>query len=141
MIKRLLTEKIVQLSKKFPVVSVTGPRQSGKTTLIRSAFPDYHYEVLEEPDTMLLAKNDPRKFLESGPRMIIDEIQRVPDLFSYIQTLTDKTNLTGQFIISGSLSFLFNQHISQSLAGRVAVTSLLPFSLEELESQQKNKAK
>ena len=135
MIKRLLTEKIVQLSKKFPVVSVTGPRQSGKTTLIRSAFPDYHYEVLEEPDTMLLAKNDPRKFLESGPRMIIDEIQRVPDLFSYIQTLTDKTNLTGQFIISGSLSFLFNQHISQSLAGRVAVTSLLPFSLEELESQ------
>ncbi len=135
MIKRLLEDKIVQLAEKFPVVSVTGPRQSGKTTLIRSIFPEYRYEVLEEPDTMLLAKRDPRKFLESGPRMIIDEIQRVPELFSYIQTLTDKTNIAGHFIISGSQSFLLNQHISQSLAGRVAMLNLLPFSLEELKDQ------
>lgn len=130
-----MENKIIQLAGKYPVVSVTGPRQSGKTTLIRSVFPEYRYEVLEDPDTMLLAKDDPRKFLESAPRMIIDEIQRVPELFSYVQTLTDKSDISGQFIISGSQSFLLNQRISQSLAGRVAILHLLPFSFQELENQ------
>jgi uncharacterized protein len=133
MIKRILQEKIVLLSEKYPVVSVTGPRQSGKTTLIKSMFPDYNYKSLEEPDTLLFARTDPRKFLISGDKMIIDEIQRSPDLFSYIQTITDSTNRNGQFIISGSQSFLLNQHISQSLAGRVGILNLLPLSLPELQ--------
>ena len=132
MIKRVLETKIQQLAKKFPVVSVTGPRQSGKTTLIKSMFPDLRYESLEDPDTRLFATSDPRKFLESEKRMIIDEIQRVPELFSYIQTITDNTNIPGQYIISGSQSFLLNQHISQSLAGRVAILNLMPLSFSEL---------
>ena len=133
MIKRLLEHKIRQLAKKFPVVSVTGPRQSGKTTLIKSMFPDLRYESLEDPDTRLFASNDPRKFLGSEKKMIIDEIQRVPELFSYIQTITDNTNIPGQYIISGSQSFLLNQHISQSLAGRVAILNLMPLSISELK--------
>jgi predicted AAA+ superfamily ATPase len=132
MIKRVLEEKIIQLAQKFPVVSVTGPRQSGKTTLIRSLFPAYLYESLEEPDIRLLAESDPRRFLKPDAKMIIDEIQRVPELFSYIQTITDKAKINGQFIISGSQSFLLNQHISQSLAGRVAILNLMPLSLSEL---------
>jgi predicted AAA+ superfamily ATPase len=132
MIKRAIQDKIKQLAEKYPVISVTGPRQSGKTTLIKSMFPDWHYESLEEPDTRLFAINDPRKFLEGEKKMIIDEIQRAPELFSYIQSKTDKTNISGQFIISGSQSFLLNQHISQSLAGRVAILNLMPLSLPEL---------
>jgi uncharacterized protein len=136
MIKRVIEDKIKQLAGKFPVISVTGPRQSGKTTLIKSMFPDLHYESLEDPDTRLFALSDPRKFLDSEKKMIIDEIQRVPDLFSYIQTNTDKTNINGQYIISGSQSFLLNQHISQSLAGRVAIFNLLPLSLIELREHR-----
>jgi predicted AAA+ superfamily ATPase len=132
MIRRLIQDKIIQLAEKFPVISVTGPRQSGKTTLIKSTFPEWRYESLEDPDTRLFAITDPRKFLDGEKKMIIDEIQRAPELFSYIQSKTDKTNLSGQFIISGSQSFLLNQHISQSLAGRVAILNLMPLSLSEL---------
>jgi predicted AAA+ superfamily ATPase len=132
MIRRVIQDKINQLAEMFPVISVTGPRQSGKTTLIKSMFPDWRYESLEDPDTRLFAINDPRKFLEGEKKMIIDEIQRAPDLFSYIQSKTDKTNISGQFIISGSQSFLLNQHISQSLAGRVAILNLMPLSLPEI---------
>jgi predicted AAA+ superfamily ATPase len=132
MIKRVIEDKIRQLAEKFPVISVTGPRQSGKTTLIKSMFPDWRYESLEDPDTRLFATTDPRKFLESDKKIIIDEIQRVPELFSYIQTNTDKANINGHYIISGSQSFLLNQHISQSLAGRVAILNLMPLSLSEL---------
>ncbi len=132
MIKRVITEKIIQLAEKFPVISVTGPRQSGKTTLIKTIFPDYRYESLEDPDTRLFAINDPRKFLNAEKKMIIDEIQIAPELFSFMQSNTDKTNTNGQFIISGSQSFLLNQHISQSLAGRVAILNLMPLSLIEL---------
>jgi uncharacterized protein len=132
MIKRNINNKITQLVEKFPVVSVTGPRQSGKTTLIKSVFPDYRYESLEDPGTRLYAQSDPVRFLGAGEKMIIDEIQRVPELFSYLQTNTDKANISGQYIISGSQSFLLNQHISQSLAGRVAVLNLMPLSLSEL---------
>lgn len=96
-------------------------------------FPDYRYESLEDPDTRLFALNDPRKFLESDKKMIIDEIQRTPELFSYIQTNTDKSNINGQYIISGSQSFRLNQHISQSLAGRVAILNLMPLSFSELQ--------
>ncbi len=132
MIQRDIQDKILLLAEKFPVISVTGPRQSGKTTLLKELFPNYRYESLEEPDTRLFAASDPRNFLGQENKMIIDEIQRVPELFSYLQTITDNTNVNGQFIISGSQSFLLNQHISQSLAGRVAILNLMPLSLNEI---------
>lgn len=132
MIRRELKSKLLEMSGKFPVVSVTGPRQSGKTTLLKESFPDYTYTSLEDPDTRIFASEDPRSFLGMSDRMIIDEIHRVPELFSYIQTITDNTGISGQFIISGSQSFLLNKDIAQSLAGRVAVLRLLPFSYSEL---------
>ncbi len=139
MIERTLRDKLIQLAGKFPVVSVTGPRQSGKTTLIKAAFPGYTYSSLEDPDTRLFASKDPRSFLAIANRMIIDEIQRVPELFSYIQTLTDASGINGQFIISGSQSFLLNEKISQSLAGRVAILNLLPLSFRELQDAKLSK--
>lgn len=132
MIRRELESKLLEMAGKFPVVSVTGPRQSGKTTLLKKSFPKYTYTSLEDPDTRIIASEDPRSFLGTSDRMVIDEIQRVPELFSYIQTLTDKKGISGQFIISGSQSFLLNKDIAQSLAGRVAVLRLLPFSYSEL---------
>jgi len=134
MVQREIREKLIYLATKFPVVSLTGPRQSGKTTLLKDVFPDYKYTSVEDPDTRIFAETDPRSFLSSGSKMIIDEIQRAPDLFSYIQTMTDKSGISGQFIISGSQSFLLNEKISQSLAGRVAILNLMPFSLSELTS-------
>lgn len=134
MIQRVIKDKIFKLADKFPIISVTGPRQSGKTTLIKAMFPDYLYQSLEDPDTRLLALNDPRKFLGNEKKMIIDEIQRSPDLFSYLQANTDAANINGQYIISGSQSFLLNHHISQSLAGRVAIFNLMPLSIQELVS-------
>ena len=134
MIERTLRNELLRLVSKFPVVSLTGPRQSGKTTLLRSAFSGYRYETLEDPDTMIFAREDPRSFLSDGKQMIIDEIQRVPELFSYIQTITDQQKSNGQFIISGSQSFLLNERISQSLAGRVAILHLLPFSHAEIQN-------
>lgn len=132
MIKRVIQEKMAQMAEKFPVISLTGPRQSGKTTLIKAMFPGYRYESLEEPDTRIFAQTDPRKFLYTKEKMIIDEIQRVPELFSYIQTHVDQVKMNGHYIISGSQSFLLNQHIAQSLAGRVAIFNLLPLSVDEL---------
>jgi len=134
MIQREIKDKLLQLTGKYPVVSLTGPRQSGKTTLLQESFPEYLYTSLEEPDTRIQAESDPRRFLASAPRMIIDEIQRIPELFSYIQTITDQSGQVGQFIISGSQSFLLNERISQSLAGRVAILHLMPFSYSELSA-------
>ena len=134
MIPRNIRQKLLHLSEKFPVVSLTGPRQSGKTTLLKEAFPDYLYTSLEDPGTRMKAESDPRRFLDSAPKMIVDEIQRIPDLFSYIQSITDETGRVGHFIISGSQSFLLNEKISQSLAGRVAILHLMPFSHTELSS-------
>jgi predicted AAA+ superfamily ATPase len=134
MIQREIKEKLLQLSGKFPVVSLTGPRQSGKTILLKESFPEYSYTSLEEPDTRVKAESDPRRFLASAPKMIIDEIQRIPDLFSYIQTITDERGKAGQYIISGSQNFLLNERISQSLAGRVAILHLMPFSYSELSN-------
>jgi predicted AAA+ superfamily ATPase len=134
MIKRNLTETINRAIKQFPVLTVTGPRQSGKTTLLKSQFPEYGYVNLEEPDIREWAENDPRNFLnEYKKNVIFDEIQRVPSLFSYLQSKVDEFNIPGQFILSGSQSFLLNEKISQSLAGRAAVLHLLPLSFSELE--------
>ena len=133
MIKREITSKILDFLKIYPVVSLTGPRQSGKTTLLRAALPDYHYYSLEDPEIRELAIEDPRKFLKfSDKGMIIDEAQRVPELFSYIQGIVDNTQKDGMYVLSGSQNFLLAENISQSLAGRVAVLKLLPFSMKEL---------
>ncbi|TET33095.1 MAG: ATP-binding protein [Planctomycetota bacterium] len=138
MIRRTLEKKLKSAASRFPVVSVTGPRQSGKTTLVQAAFKNYEYVSLELPDQRDFALEDPRGFLRQfdGP-VILDEVQRTPDLFSYIQGFVDENrDRTGQYILSGSQNFLLLQSISQSLAGRCAVLHLLPFSQAELAGRQ-----
>ena len=135
MINRNLEPAIRRLLKKFPIVTLTGPRQSGKTTLLKNAFPSFRYVSLEDPDKRDFAQNDPRGFLKNySGRCILDEVQRVPSLFSYLQTKVDADNKTGQYILSGSQNFMLLSSISQSLAGRVALLRLLPFSFAELKS-------
>ena len=134
MIERQIKKKIIQLAKKFPVVMLTGPRQSGKSTLLRNSFPKYHYVSMEEPDVRMAAQTDPRGFLNHlWGKTIIDEAQYVPELFSYIQTIVDAKNSSGMYLLSGSQNFLLMQQITQSLAGRTAVLKLLPFSFSELQ--------
>jgi len=133
MIERTLTAKIIALAQKFQAITLTGPRQSGKTTLVRAAFPNLPYVSLEEPDIRQIALTDPRGFLSNYPTgAILDEIQNTPDLFSYIQRLVDD-NRQIQFILTGSSNFLLMEKISQTLAGRTAVLHLLPFSFVELK--------
>jgi len=132
--ERSVTEKLKELSSQFPAVFLTGPRQSGKSTLLAHVFPDYAYYSLENIDIREFAIEDPRGFLEScGKKVILDEVQRVPDLFSYLQTAIDKENMPGMYLLSGSQNFLMLKSISQSLAGRVGILSLLPFALDEMK--------
>lgn len=118
----------------FPVVAVTGPRQSGKTTLVRATFPTYSYVNLENPDDRQAAIEDPRMFLRYHGQngTIIDEMQKAPELFSYLQQISDETKKMGNYILTGSQNFLLMEKVTQSLAGRVSVNNLLPFSLIEL---------
>ncbi|MBT3382144.1 MAG: ATP-binding protein [Prolixibacteraceae bacterium] len=135
MIKREIENKILQAKDKMPVICVTGPRQSGKTTLVRYLFPGYKYYNLEFPEHRQFAQNDAVGFLndfENG--IIIDEIQRVPELLSSIQYFVDESQLNGRIIITGSQNILLMQSVSQTLAGRVALFLLLPFSISELEN-------
>lgn len=135
MIARKLTSYLQKMLGKFPVVSLTGPRQSGKTTLLKHAFPDYHYYNLERMDHREIIISDPVGFLKTkAEKIIFDEAQNIPELFSYIQVISDERNTPGQYILSGSQSFLLNHHISQSLAGRVNVNHLFPFDITELET-------
>ena len=134
MIPRLVTSKLIELTRQYPVVTITGPRQSGKTTLVKTVLKETAYVSLEDPDLREFASNDPRGFLSAYPgSVIIDEVQRVPDLFSYIQTRVDETGKEGLYILTGSFNFSLMQGISQSLAGRVAILNLHPFSFTELE--------
>jgi len=137
MYKRTLEKELKRVARQYPVVTLTGPRQSGKTTLVRTSFRKHEYTSLEEPDVREFALEDPRGFLNqfSGP-VVLDEVQRAPDLFSYIQTTVDEKDSPGQFILSGSQNFLLLESISQSLAGRTAVLHLLPFSLGEIERRK-----
>ena len=133
-VKRTIESSIKYYAKKYPVLAVTGPRQSGKTTMLKTMFPKYTYISLENPDLREFATTDPNGFFKyySG-NLILDEIQQTPALFSYIQTLVDASGKMGQFILSGSQNFHLMQHITQSLAGRVALFKLLPFDFEELQ--------
>ncbi len=133
MIARHLAKALKTAAREYPVVTVTGPRQSGKTTLVRAAFPRHPYASLEDPDTRAFATQDPRGFLgQFRGKVILDEVQRVPDLFAYIQGIVDREDRPGRFILSGSQNFLLLNRVSQSLAGRCAVLRLLPFSRSEL---------
>lgn len=133
-ISREIYNELMESCNTFPVVTITGPRQSGKTTLLRNVFPDKKYFSLEDPDTRQLAMADPRSFLnQSDNGMIIDEIQRVPELVSYIQGIVDSLQQPGYYILSGSQQFELSQTISQSLAGRTAILRLLPLTVQEIQ--------
>lgn len=135
MIAREIAGKIRDMMTKYPLVSVTGPRQSGKTTLLREMFPDYRYVNFEDLDARLFFEQDPRGFLREYDRQVIfDEAQRAPSLFSYLQVKTDNDKIMGQYVLSGSQNFLLLEKITQSLAGRVAIFRLLPFSHSELDA-------
>ena len=135
MIPRKITTSLKRSLTQFPIVSLTGPRQSGKTTLLRNEFPDYSYVLLEDPDVRAFAQDDPRAFLMlHANHVIFDEVQRVPELFSYLQGQVDETGATGQYILSGSQNFLLMDAISQSLAGRVAIKHLPPLSYSEVKA-------
>ncbi len=131
---RHITNELRKLANIYPAVSVTGPRQSGKTMLVKTVFPNLPYVNLEAPDIREYAEQDPRGFLNQYSHgVILDEVQRVPDLFSYIQVRIDEKNQKGEFILTGSHQLLLHQGIVQSLAGRVGMLSLFPMSLSELE--------
>ncbi len=133
MINRIAKTKLKDLATKFKAVAVVGARQSGKTTLVKQVFKSKPYVSLENPDSRNFALEDPRGFLASYPKgAILDEVQRTPELFSYLQEILDNNKSKGQFILTGSNNFLLQQSISQSLAGRVGYINLLPFSIEEL---------
>lgn len=133
MIPRLLASHLTDLANWFPVVSVTGPRQSGKTTLIRDTFNSYQYVNLEDVQLRQEAQADPNGFImRRAERLIVDEAQYAPELFSAIQLTSDRVNLPGQYILFGSQNFLLLKQIQQSLAGRVAILKLLPLSYREL---------
>lgn len=141
-IERTMAKEIRKRIKQYPILAVTGPRQSGKTTLLKTLFPDYEYVSLENPDHRSFAQEDPNGFLQQyANKTILDEVQRVPELFSYLQTAVDKSGQMGQYILSGSQNFHLLKHITQSLAGRVALFRLLPLDTQELEQAKKLPAK
>ncbi len=134
-ITRTIMPTLQTLARQFPVVAIMGPRQSGKSTVAKKTFPDYTYVSLEDLDIRTLAKTDPRGFLAAYDQqkgVIIDEIQEVPELLSYMQGIVDRSYRPGYFIITGSQNFLLYKKITQTLAGRIALLTLLPLSLAEL---------
>ncbi|NCU32165.1 MAG: ATP-binding protein [Candidatus Moranbacteria bacterium] len=133
MIKRHIEDKLIKFLGQYPVVMLTGPRQSGKTTLCKMALPDKPYVSLENPENREYALSDPKGFLSNYPEgVIIDEAQHAPELFSYIQGIVDEKKLNGMFVLTGSQNFQLLEKINQSLAGRTAILKLLPFSIGEI---------
>jgi predicted AAA+ superfamily ATPase len=138
MILRNITHELREAAGEYPVVTVFGPRQSGKTTLVQMTFPDKPYYSLEDPDMRLAAETDPRGFLAQIPEgAVLDEVQRLPLLLSYIQGIVDNKRKPGIFILTGSHQPEVHQAVSQTLAGRTAILTLLPFSLPELRIYNK----
>jgi predicted AAA+ superfamily ATPase len=141
MVIREIANELKAAAREFPVVTVFGPRQSGKTTLVRMTFPEKPYYSFEEPDIRLATGKDPRGFLSRVPQgAILDEIQRLPEMLSYIQGIVDRNRVSGQFILTGSHQAEISQSVSQTLAGRTAVLTLLPFSLSELSAYPVNRS-
>jgi predicted AAA+ superfamily ATPase len=133
MITRHISEELIKCAGEYPVVTILGPRQSGKTTLVQMTFPDRPYFSLEDPDVRVAADADPRGFLsQTEGGAILDEIQRLPALLSYIQGIVDEDRRPGRFILTGSHQPRLHEAISQSLAGRTAMLTLWPFSVSEL---------
>ena len=134
MIRRNIADKLQALSRTFPVVTVTGPRQSGKTTLCRQVFSDYDYLSMERPDVREHALSDPLDLLERyEDKVILDEIQRAPEFLSYLQAEVDRDRRPGRFVLTGSHNLQLISGVSQTLAGRTAILNLLPFSRDEVE--------
>ena len=131
--KRVIENHIHKALNYFPVITLTGPRQSGKTTFCKKNFPNYNYVSLEDPDNREFAREDPRGFIKQYPnKTIIDEFQNVPELTSYLQGHIDDINKSGMYILTGSNQFLMMENVSQSLAGRTQIIELLPFSYNEI---------
>ncbi len=127
MFSRVITSHLVERARGTPIVTLTGPRQSGKTTLVRQVFPDHAYISLERPDERRFALEDPLGFLARFPgRLILDEVQRAPELLSYIQTAVDESPVPGRYILTGSSNLLLMEGVSQSLAGRTGILLSLP---------------
>jgi len=137
MIQRAISEELRVGAREYPVVTVLGPRQSGKTTLVRAVFPEMEYASLEEPDVRMAAEADPRGFLAAlKGGGILDEVQRLPMLLSYVQGMVDEVDEAGMFVLTGSHQPRLHEAISQSLAGRTAMLELWPFSVSELRAYQ-----
>lgn len=139
MIERTLARKLLELKNQFPVLALFGPRQSGKTTLVKMLFPEYRYVNLESFEEQELALEDPKGFLQrfrNEKGIILGEIQKTPQLLSYLQIEVDENPVLGRFILTGSQNILLNHHVSQTLAGRVGLMTLLPLSIEELRAVQ-----
>ena len=137
MIPRQAASRLAELASYYPVVAITGPRQAGKTTLAQAVFAGKPYTSMEDPDVRAFATSDPRGFLAQYPDgAILDEAQRTPELFSYLQGRVDADRRTGQFILTGSQQFGLMESITQSLAGRAGLLQLLPFALDEIAPQQ-----
>ena len=136
--KRNLEEAILNFCQQYPVITITGPRQSGKTTLCKKLFKDKLYISLEDPNNREFATTDPKTFLlQSKNGLVLDEIQRVPELMSYIQTIVDETGRPGSYILTGSQQFELMTNLTQSLAGRTAIIKLLPFAYDEIYKNKK----
>lgn len=139
LIDRTIEDVILSLAKKYPVITITGPRQSGKTTLVKKLFPTKEYINLENPDLREFAISDSRAFLNKiKGGAILDEIQRAPNLISYLQEIVDTSKIKGQYILTGSNQFSLLNNITQSLAGRTVLLRLLPLSIHEIKSISKN---
>lgn len=137
MFSRQILPHILEAASKYPIITVTGPRQSGKTTLVQTGFVDYRYVSLEDPDQREFAEMDPRQFLERyDDKVIFDEVQQVPALFSYLQSNVDRNPSPGRYILIGSEQFLLDARIAQTLAGRTALFRLLPLSMSELAGRE-----
>lgn len=135
MINRNISAAFKEVLKQYPILVMTGPRQSGKTTMLKQTLKEYRYVSLEDPDNRSFATNDPRGFLNEYDRHVIfDEVQQVPHLFSYLQSIVDERNEMGQFILSGSQNFNLMANITQSLAGRASIFKLFPFDLIEMKN-------
>jgi len=137
MYQRSLDSVLKRFAKLYPVIGITGPRQSGKTTIARASFGHLPYVSLENIDIRSQASNDPRGFLSNySDGAIFDEVQHVPELLSYLQGIVDEVPDKGRYVITGSQNFTLNHHIAQSLSGRIGMTTLLPLSLSELSFKE-----